>query len=537
MGCCCKKKSQLNEQLTPVIEEEEIEEEEEIIEKEIIEEEEEEEEEIKEEVKEEIKEEVKEEIFDPFELEYEKARKIVRLCLNEDNLYGRFSNDISKFNNDQFKNLFKGNLDYKNYPEFIGIEKIEFIFLLMRFEDYYALLFNWYTDESKYENIVKLWNSKLCIYKMKNNSDYELRQILYNLNIKDIDNFIYDFRLIIEQTKESKSSNIRNYLEYQYKDFDELIEITKNTKKEINKSNIKDKNDIENVLTNIVGELAKNALPLIKNYLIKNYPNLKELSELDIETLGKIKNNLIDLYTSENKSIFAKGIDIDTVSTLVDSYKSGNLFNKISSECGLHFGNQTVLLTTLATSFLNLTASLKSYYDYNLDTENYLKEFNEKKNIINENFEKHKELIKKINTENYDESIQLIQEIGKNLNKDKEDLVVLIEGLKEQEKKTEQKKSFFEALPYGGGFALCAIGAFFTCGATAIAYGVGAVANGTAVAVNLLKIKKILKDLEEYKNKIIEQENKQNEIDKALKDLRDKYIQTEQRYIPKNVKI
>ena len=52
-----------------------------------------------------------------------------------------------------------------------------------------------------------------------------------------------------------------------------------------------------------------------------------------------------------------------------------------------------------------------------------------------------------------------------------------------------------------------------------------------------MKIKKILKDLEEYKNKIIEQENKQSEIDKALKDLRDKYIQTEQRYIPKNVKI
>ena len=258
MGCCCKKKSQLNEQLTPVIEEEEIEEEEEIIEKEIIEEEEEEEE-----IKEEVKKEIKEEFFDPFELEYEKARKIVRLCLNEDNLYGRFSNDISKFNNDQFKNLFKGNLDYKNYPEFIGIEKFEFKFLLMRFEDYYALLFNWYTDESKYKNIVKLWNSNLCIYKMKYNSDNELRQNLCDLNIEDLDNFIYDFRLIIEQTKESKSSNINNYLNYIYNDFNFLIENNKKNKKdlidlikELDKSKKEQENTKYNSLKYVGGYLA-----------------------------------------------------------------------------------------------------------------------------------------------------------------------------------------------------------------------------------------------------------------------------------------
>jgi len=276
-------------------------------------------------------------------------------------------------------------------------------------------------------------------------------------------------------------------------------------------------------------------LPLIKDYLINNYPNLKELAELETGVLGKIKYNLIDLFTSENKSIFANGIDYNTVTTLVDSFKNGNLYGKISSELGTHFGSKIVIITTLATSFINLTTSIKSYYDYNLEREEFLKEFNEKKNTINENFEKHKQLIKKINLDNYEESIILIEDIGKNLKKDKEDLVNLIEDLKEEKKKKEEEKSLYKTLSYGGGLVACLAGAFFTGGLTAIAYGVGAAANGTAAAVNLLKEKKIFEDLEDYKNKITEQEQKQKEIDEALKDLRNKYVQTQQRYIPKNV--
>ena len=59
------------------------------------------------------------------------------------------------------------------------------------------------------------------------------------------------------------------------------------------------------------------------------------------------------------------------------------LFNTISSECGKHFANKAVVLTTLATSFLNLTTSIKEYYDYNLDTENTLEKFSNEANKIN----------------------------------------------------------------------------------------------------------------------------------------------------------
>ena len=43
------------------------------------------------------------EIIEPFELNFDKARKIVELCSPKDNLCGKFWNYISSFNQKQFK--------------------------------------------------------------------------------------------------------------------------------------------------------------------------------------------------------------------------------------------------------------------------------------------------------------------------------------------------------------------------------------------------------------------------------------------------
>ena len=80
----------------------------------------------------------------------------------------------------------------------------------MRFEDYNILLFEWYKDESKYDNIVKLWNSKLCISKLNDESDAQINKRLKNLNISDKDNFISDFNFLVRNSI-SRASNIENY--------------------------------------------------------------------------------------------------------------------------------------------------------------------------------------------------------------------------------------------------------------------------------------------------------------------------------------
>ena len=209
MKCSFSKNSQNEESLNPKIKKEEVEEEEE---EEIKEEEEEEIKEIKEDIiQEEEKEEKRIEIIDPYKFDFHRARKIVELCLSKDNLYGKFLKHVLSFNKEQFEHLFEGDEDYKNYPYLNEIQKFEFKYLLMRFEDYSTLLYEWYKDESKYDNIVKLWNSKLCISKLKDESDAQINERLKYLNITDVDNFISDFKDLVNNSIESKSSDIKNY--------------------------------------------------------------------------------------------------------------------------------------------------------------------------------------------------------------------------------------------------------------------------------------------------------------------------------------
>ena len=163
------------------------------------------------EIKLEEKEEKRIEIIDPLKFDFHRARKIVKLCLSKDDLYGKLLDYVLSFNEEQFKNLFQGNEDYKNYPYLAPIKKIEFNYLLLRFEDYDSILFEWYKDESKYDNIVKLWNSKLCISKLNDESDAQINKRLKNLNISDKDNFISDFNYLVRNSIESRASNIENY--------------------------------------------------------------------------------------------------------------------------------------------------------------------------------------------------------------------------------------------------------------------------------------------------------------------------------------
>ena len=514
MGCCCQKKSKIEEPLLP----------------EIIEEEKEEEEEEEEEKKEEEEEKIIE-IIDPFELNFEKARKIVELCLSKDNLYGKFWNYISSFNQEQFKNLFQGNLDYKNYPELEEIEKIEFKFLLMRFEDYFSILFEWYQDESKYNNIVKLWNSKLCIYKLKDNSNTEIKSILQNLGISDIDNFLFELRPIINNSKESKSSNIKNYLEIQYKDFDTLIEVTQNSKKEFHKSDIPNKEDVETVLTNLVGELAKRAFPLIKNYICDKYPSLKDISQLESGMINKLKNNITGLLAVENKSIFANGLSYKTLSPLIEAFKNGNLYEKIIEEGGLHYGTPAVAITTLTMSFLSLATSIKSYYDYTIDMENKIEKYTEKSKIIQENFEMHKKQIRTINLDNYEESMRKIEEIGKKLNNDKNDFKALIDEVNDEIKKTEEKEKssgYKEVAKKGLAVVGCGLGCFLTGGTLAIGYAVAGVMYGVSAVNTIAELLKMKEKVRICKEKIEDAEKQKEEIDESLKDLKNKFNQIQQ---------
>jgi hypothetical protein len=53
------------------------------------------------------------EIIDPLKFDFHRARKIVKLCLSKDDLYGKLLGYVLSFNKEQFENLFKGNEYFK----------------------------------------------------------------------------------------------------------------------------------------------------------------------------------------------------------------------------------------------------------------------------------------------------------------------------------------------------------------------------------------------------------------------------------------
>ena len=55
----------------------------------------------------------------------------------------------------------------------------------MKFENYSDILFEWYKDESKYDNLIKLWKRNLWIYIMKDYSDDRLKEELRKAELSD----------------------------------------------------------------------------------------------------------------------------------------------------------------------------------------------------------------------------------------------------------------------------------------------------------------------------------------------------------------
>ena len=46
------------------------------------------------------------EIIDPLKFDFHRARKIVKLCLSKDNLYGKFLDYVLSFNKKQFEQIY-----------------------------------------------------------------------------------------------------------------------------------------------------------------------------------------------------------------------------------------------------------------------------------------------------------------------------------------------------------------------------------------------------------------------------------------------
>ena len=473
-----------------------------------------------------------------FDIDFIKARYLVKILLEEDNLYKTAWNYVKLFNDEQFENLFLGNCEYNKYPDYNINNKRQFKFLLMKFEDFSSILYEWYKDESKYDNLIKIWNSNLNIYLLSKSSDLELEKQLKNIGITDLDNFGMELRIIINNSVESKSSDIKNYLKEKFDDFYSVIEVTEDYKNEFQKTNIKNKKIIIDNLDNISLKLAEKALPLTKDFINEKYPMLNMLSKLKLKSNfnNKLKKLILNEINSD-KDKKTQIIGFETVQNLVDNFNKnggGILKNRIPGLNGV---------VSVATSYLNLATSIKTYNDNKVKFDEETKVFDSIINEIDNEFEEHVKEIGLLDLENDEPEFLLkkIVEIGKKIVQDKSNVSEVIKCLENKEFLTNIKKKEGIQSAVKNGINL---------GKDAVNLGVNIVKKNVLniilyVLANILnlptfiiclihlsKLKDQMKYFKETKKKEIE---KYEEIENQLEDLRKMYEKAQERYIPKNV--
>lgn len=504
MGCqCCKKKSQIDE---PLIDK---------------------------------KEEEKEEI-DIYKFNFEKALKLIKLLLSEDPIYHKALNYIILFNEEELENLFLGNYEYKKF-QYRNIHD-EFIFkrLLYKFEDFNSILFEWYQDETKYDNLIKLWKSTDCITLYKDYSDEKLEEEFRKLGISDLDNFKEEFRNVNNNSVAEKACDIKNYLRDNYDDFYSLIKTSLDYKKEMEKSSINEKEIYTINLENISKKLVKESFPLIKNFILKKYPNLNIFSKFEL-----MKS---EMFTNLHKKIFGEiineetsasnGIGYNSISQLIDNFKNGNLLNGLWDQAKSYYNTPIAAYSNLGMSFLNLATSIKDYYDNQIKLDDLNNEMKNKFDELDKNFEEHKNEIGVLDLDNYEECLNKIKIVGKKLYKDKlerREIIDTFTNKKKEVEKEQEKEKMGKMLKYGGACLGSALGVIATGGILAGIWATSAIVNGIATGVSFYNLQKIKEKLKLFQENLDNQNKKYEEINDKINELKIAFDQLHIRCVPKNL--
>ena len=475
-----------------------------------------------------------------FDFDIIKARNLVKILFEEDNLYRTAWNYVKLFNDEQFQNLFIGNCEYKNYPYHNITNKRQFKFLLMKFEDFDSLLYEWYKDESKYDNLIKIWKSNLCIYKLSKSSEEELEKQLRNMGITDLDNFEVELRTVIDNSIESKSSDIRNYLKEKYDDFYSVIEVIEGYKKDFQQSNIKDKKAIITNLDNISLKLAEKTLPLTKDFIEEKYPMLNMLSKLQLKSNSnnKLKTLILNEINSDKNQKSKIMVGFETVQNLVDKFQKnggGIIMNEIPGVSGI---------VSVATSFLNLATNIKTYNDNKVQFDEKTKIFGSIINEIDNDFEEHTKEIGLLDLDNDDPEFLLkkIVDIGKKISQDKKNVSEVIKCLEDEnyilnaKKKAGIQSAIKNGVSLGKNVVNLGLNASNNNILNIILYGLASIFDLPALIISLFHLKNLKGQMKYYKETKEKETEKYEKIENQLDDLRKMYEKVQERYIPQNVK-
>lgn len=467
-----------------------------------------------------------------------KARRLVKILLSEDYLYYGILYPVLLFNNEQFENLFLGNTDYENYP-YYNIRCMNFRFLLWKFEDFNSLLYEWYRDESKYDLLIKLWKKNICISKLKENSELDLKEQLKKMNISITDDILIEFQEIINNSLESKASDIKNYLKEEDNYYLSLIRTYNTYEEYYKKKNIYENYNITKNLNNINNKLIEKSIPLTKDYIREKFPGLNSLAKKQIEegTIPKkFKNSLLSQIIND-KDANKEEITFDALSKLTEVVNDAKVLSKIVDIPEIHAA------VALASSFLNLATCIKTLDEEISEYKSKIRQYTRRIENVHNNFIRHKHLIELLNLDDYERSLRKLNYYGYLINQDKKDILQIISDLRNDKNQLKYDKQISTiediTLSAGNGFICFGLG-LITGGIGAILYGMVAGVNFAVSAANVARLVELREQVELYEKTIKDEIKYYEKIEKYLyngllektEEIRKRF---QEKYAPRNI--
>ena len=458
--------------------------------------------------------------------EYEKKKKVVMMCLDVDESWNfrNLKSTIDDLSEKDFLNLFEGNTEY-NYK----ISNKNFQELVIKFENFQAILPIWYEDEDSHEYLKKLWEKYPSIEHLREKSLEELEQ---EESLKEIDfikwNIKYkkQFRKLINESLDYKAGEIYTFLKNDYFYLDSLIASALVCKDKLKYSSCDEKGYYNSNIEKITNKITHS---ICEKYSKVKIDNNKPTSGMIIKT----KKKLIEYYSRANSTL--RGFN-----TLLPLFQNQKLRESIIliSKTKDFLDGPILDYFNITLNLLELTSSVFSLYE---EFEIYRKNqnaFTEALEEIKNNFKTHKNEIG-ILPDNTDLALDKIIDVAIKITEDRQNLLDLIDVLNniiEEEKEKKKKntnKIIFRALT----IIASGIGVIATGGGAAIIWTASGIICGGDFIIKLKKNKKIKQNIKGYKNTLEKAKSQEliirYELENVIKEL---YRERKSENLPYHIK-
>lgn len=476
----------------------------------------------------------------------QKKKLVEYLFKNEIKVFKQLYVEIKGFNDEQFNALFEGNMNYQNFK--VSDQK-RFKSILRKFETHNSLLMEFYENEEYYVYADKIWQKNLLLQSLNNKNEQERINIFKENNI-DYENWPKNIKdkiqSIINNSSEFNFAEImKDFIEENYGNIDDLIEKTENCKtmveKNIEKSHCKRilNANLETITNKLLYEQIPNFLKNLPNCCKKINDDIKkEQINRSIEKINKAglsenkKKSLIDqvknIYKKKNKNTvgnFNANKELKELNELgikINNEKINEVgfFDKV----GMGLANKNIGSEFLAFSLLNLNYSI-IHLNNTLEYEtNFYKCNLEEFEDIRRSFYKHKEEVKLI-TDNIDESAIMMKELRKKFEEDRIRINKLINNINDalNEIRTQQNQNIWRLIGECAGSVVGFLATIVTKGDNQGDYLIGA-------GANLISIISTSKDIHETKELIGKYNKTLQDAEKLQKEINDEIIKLEKRF-------